>query len=414
MHILPGIEEEVHAMTGSARRRVASWSPSCLRLRLGLRSSGLPLLLLALAGLIGLGGGCMNKSVGSSTDANAGPLPPEYWLDGGLTWDAPIDIVGDPGWHDSDEPWDPGDMDTRESFSVWSHESGVYALVDGTAPVTNGMDRYRVLIHNDGTGWSEFVGGRPGLNDGNISRIRGFPDGSLIGYGGAVFPISQGTVEAAATSTNVKHVFVVSQTLAYAAAGEKILIYDGDHWEPITQAPPHDIYQVWATEEIVWGVGDIGTIVSYDGTDWTIHDGDTDADLRSIWGNAADDIWAGSTMGEIFHYDGQQWTEITWSNPQAGSFPDPIVGIWGDSQTVYFHTRSMLLKALGDSIVVIGDWRCDPALRNPCPWQLEINDMWGNSASELFLAVREDLSIGNAGYDGVYILWYDGAQLHAF
>jgi len=374
-------------------------------------------LALTLAAVAAATPGCKSNSVGSNDNTNwnwnAGPPPPDYWQDSGFTWDPPIDNAGDPGWQDSDEPWDPGTMDTRQGLSVWSHSSGVYALIEGNDQFQDAFDQARVIIHNDGTGWREYLSFCPGTSTGYIGSVRGFQDGRLIGFGGLVYPLSEDTVGAALNSSSIHHVFVVHDTLAYAAAGEKMLIYNGDHWEPVTQSPPHDIHQVWATEDIVYGVGDIGTIVSYDGTDWTICDANTDVGLSAIWGNAPDDIWVGSNMGDILHYDGQQWTEVIWSNPQS-SFREAINGIWGDAQTTYFHTEHMLLKTVGDSIQVIGNWRCDIGLTTPCPWQMAINDIWGNSADELFLAVREDISIAMNGYDGVYILWFDGTQLHTF
>ena len=75
----------------------------------------------------------------------------------------------------------------------------------------------------------------------------------------------------------------------------------------------------------VYAVGSSGTIVRFDGTEWTLADR-VAQDLVGIWGTGASDIWAIGARGLIAHFDGTAWDD---NASLGGNIASNIEGIWG-------------------------------------------------------------------------------------
>jgi photosystem II stability/assembly factor-like uncharacterized protein len=60
--------------------------------------------------------------------------------------------------------------------------------------------------------------------------------------------------------------------------------------------------RVWGSApNDVWIVGEQGTILHYDGTNWNVSNSGTRTTLRRVLGTAADDVWVGGDNGVILH-----------------------------------------------------------------------------------------------------------------
>jgi hypothetical protein len=110
-------------------------------------------------------------------------------------------------------------------------------------------------------------------------------------------------------------------------------------------APPAGLNALWVSgADNVWGVGDNGSIVHFDGLAWATVPGGTMNHLHGIWGASPSDIWAvaGGLGGEgnyanMVHWDGQLWS------PASNATSANLSGIWGNSAGD--------LWAVGDSVI---------------------------------------------------------------
>ncbi len=87
-----------------------------------------------------------------------------------------------------------------------------------------------------------------------------------------------------------------------------LLHYDGANWSsptPTGMATTQDLYGLYGTSDSdAWAVGTGGALVRWDGSDWkaTPQSGvTTNQTLRSVWGSAANDYWAVGGLGTILH-----------------------------------------------------------------------------------------------------------------
>ena len=76
----------------------------------------------------------------------------------------------------------------------------------------------------------------------------------------------------------------------------------------------------------IWGVGDGGLLIHFDGSGWTPNPAVTTKDLRAIWASGSNDIWAVGATGTVLHYASGAWTATTVGTKD-------LKGIWGSSPT---------------------------------------------------------------------------------
>lgn len=102
-------------------------------------------------------------------------------------------------------------------------------------------------------------------------------------------------------------------------------------WIQQSSGSTENLRAIWAADATnLWAVGDNGTILKGDGTNWTAQTSGTTQHLRAVWGGSATNLWAVGDNGIILKGDGTNWTEQT-----SGS-TNPLRGIWGSSGTNIF------------------------------------------------------------------------------
>ena len=96
-------------------------------------------------------------------------------------------------------------------------------------------------------------------------------------------------------------------------------------WEnPTPQG--NDLYGVWGLSPTdLWMVGNIGTVLRYDGARWTKMTTGIQSDLRGVWGTSAADMWAVGNDGVILHWNGTSWKPATSNTTIA------LKSVWGTS-----------------------------------------------------------------------------------
>ncbi len=176
--------------------------------------------------------------------------------------------------------------------------------------------------------------------------------------------------------------------LAFAGCADDGKVADVKLYASVTTA---DLNGVWGfSSSNVWAVGTGGTILHFDGVDWSQVEIETDASLEAIWGPAPDDVWvagtveggAGTGTGVVLHYDGSNWSEV-----YDAATPLHAVGGVSDDD-VYVTGMGQPLHWGGE------DWA---SVDMTGAQALEYTNIWACTADSVFIS---DLD-GVHYYDGV-------------
>jgi len=101
---------------------------------------------------------------------------------------------------------------------------------------------------------------------------------------------------------------------------------------PSSGGPLHSSWGISSSD--MYAVGDSGTILHFDGTNWTKMNSGTTKDIGEIWGTADNDIWADgfnpqTAESVLLHYDGKTWSEINLQSiGNIGPGNDGVGGVW--------------------------------------------------------------------------------------
>lgn len=302
----------------------------------------------------------------------------------------------EPIWRESLEPFcgtpnsfGPGTLD------LWSDRDGVFLLVD------------EEIYANSGRGWSLLAqttnAGRGGLS--------GFPAGPLVRYGavtercGIEFVQRNGTYSCSGAASPWS-VSVVRNNLAYGVYSDRLLRYDGNQWtqlgDPLKAPPGLSFSQVWADDRTVVITNDFGVFVAANAAAPALQ-----ADLplvaggyAGVWGSSRGSRWVGSVDGHLYRSDGKRWAS-TFEVP-GSSECRAIRRIWGDEQALFVATDNSVWLGRSGLFERLLELTCDGSAR--------VGALWGNSASEVFIAIAHADSRPNCG--NTSLLWFDGKQTH--
>ena len=130
-----------------------------------------------------------------------------------------------------------------------------------------------------------------------------------------------------------------------------------DRWcwaHPLPQG--NTLQGVWgAADGTLVAVGDAGTVLRFDGVNWTRQATTSTNALRAVWGASPSAIYAVGNGGEVLHYNGDRWTAEQVAQAALRS-------IWGVGAD---QGQALRLFAVGDEggvyRYVEGRWRADPA-----------------------------------------------------
>jgi hypothetical protein len=178
-------------------------------------------------------------------------------------------------------------------------------------------------------------------------------------------------------------------------------------WDPATDGA---FRAAWGTSSNdMFFVGDKGTIVHFDGTNWMKFPKVTQRHIRSVWGTASNDVWAcgwdeTTALSVLLHYDGSNWKEIdvlTLGDIRAGRHG--LLNIWScDSagHKIVVGSGSLVWRKTDE-----GNWRQDSA-------DLK-NELGGGGASPIGIrgnGANDLLAAGGYGY----ISHWNGKSWHRY
>jgi hypothetical protein len=317
-----------------------------------------------------------------------------------------------PLWRNSNQPFCPTTEAGLAFLDMWSDDRGVFAVTsDGSARST--------LWSNLGSGWQvafDWPGETTVLYQGGL---KGFAGGPLIVYG--AFPcgiqfVDHGKSECSGAAGFVSDISVVRADLAYAVNYDRVLIFDGDFWTQLGGPLPGVGWTsaVWADSStvIVSAAGDAsegGSLVFKieSGAEPVLLPGlSPEIDPPAVWGFGASDIWVGGIRGQLVHYDGKEWSEMA-TIPYKGVGSLNVSGANGIGRIKLWGKDGNLFAIAGN---IFGQW--DGArfkVLESLEGEAFFAGLWGNSPSEIFLAVQDPRSMTGCGPFRAH--WFDGKRV---
>lgn len=146
-----------------------------------------------------------------------------------------------------------------------------------------------VVLHYDGANW----------NSTDVSSLIDASAGSMTGALYGVFAAAHDSVWA----------------VGFSGVKSVILHFDGQSWtnQALSLTSDQILRSVFGVSgQKVWAVGDKGTILSFDGTQWTVDKSPTQAALYSVHALVDHDVWAVGANVAL------RWNGMAWSNVSTG------------------------------------------------------------------------------------------------
>jgi len=166
---------------------------------------------------------------------------------------------------------------------------------------------------------------------------------------------------------------------------------------------------VFPNNQII-AVGNAGTIIQFNGTQWVTMGSDVTVDLEAIWAISPDNVYAAGAKGTILRFHNNQWVQ------EQHTSQDNFTDIWGINDTIYVVGKNVMILGQNTSLIpenllngrqlngiygsskkdlfVVGDkgtiihFNGTQWTRNSCPTQKNLNAIWGNNSE--YFCVGED------------------------
>ena len=112
------------------------------------------------------------------------------------------------------------------------------------------------------------------------------------------------------------------------------------------------VEKLWgASNNNIFGVGNAGTIVHFDGTNWTQMTSGTTVDLQDVWGLDGSHVWVtGSNVGDghsiTLRYDGTSWSKLYDNTGQTPLMYFNFSSVWTYDETLLYLTGGSQLRVL--------------------------------------------------------------------
>jgi hypothetical protein len=201
------------------------------------------------------------------------------------------------------------------------------------------------LIHFDGSAWERVEGGM----DGRFHDLFGISAQCVFAVGerGAMaYDGSEWRSLEFAGGTYLVSVWAASENDVFALGGplygtSRLFRYNGSAWSEMDCPPDVYLQDLWGSSAVdVYGVGSHGSMIHYNGTEWTRVDLPVianDINFEGVFGSSTVDVYA---VGEglILHYDGSGWSAVEYPPPPGSqpSYTCAFLEVWvGQTGEVY-------------------------------------------------------------------------------
>ncbi|HEX3772009.1 MAG TPA: hypothetical protein VHV30_14135 [Polyangiaceae bacterium] len=174
---------------------------------------------------------------------------------------------------------------------------------------------------------------------------------------------------------------------------------------------------VWGTSDSdVWAVGDMGTIVHFDGTTWTLVPSGVTDNLTGIMGIGPDDVFVTGDQGNLLHWDGHTWSIASAVQDTA------LLGLWVFSSTNVWAVGVDFDTDPGSSAYV-RVYQGTSSTDNDVNGAISLWKVWGASPTDVWLAGTSAAPLGgDSGADPAGVIYrgssdfepvaYEGESVH--
>ncbi|WP_146646573.1 hypothetical protein [Labilithrix luteola] len=172
---------------------------------------------------------------------------------------------------------------------------------------------------------------------------------------------------------------------------------DSVDWCPATNPgdPRRALTSIWGTsKDDVWAVGSAGTVIHFDGTQWTSTPVDTTRTLFSVGGSGPNDVWIVGTYGTVYHGPGFDGGTANWQStpivPYTGTAELAISSVWGGSPNdIWIGGESIKLASQPKAGTqyrssTLADGGIGWEVISPCASCKFIGSVWGTDPSNLW------------------------------
>jgi hypothetical protein len=311
--------------------------------------------------------------------------------------------VGDMGTvlHRVGNSWQPKPSNTTNGLSgIWGFDSNnIYACgVKG------------VVIRYDGSEWKSEGDLLKESTGAYLNAIIGFgAEGPVLAVGSAGDTVlfKDGVWDKAGSKVNTNELHsvwgaVFEEVWAVGNLGT-IIKWDGSNWSEAVSPTAFNLYALWGrSQEEVYAVGQYGVLLKWDGTSWKVIRSSTKMNLRAVWGLSPTDVYAVGQFATIMHYDGLNWSQIKVEEQVIGGALQPVVDqlfdIWGTSPTNMWAIGADGTIVRTDTDEESGEvtWVKYPQTETT----ISFRGIWGKDKEKIWLAGLEGLVIRT---NGVYL-----------
>ncbi|MCB9730290.1 MAG: hypothetical protein H6746_17610 [Deltaproteobacteria bacterium] len=246
------------------------------------------------------------------------------------------------------------------------------ACDDGSAGLPT--DRFVTAFDATQTGWLLSVAG---TSDSDLWVAGGKPGAGLMRhFDGSEW--SDVTLPQGTPLLDWVHVWGPDSALVVGDLGT-VLVWDGATWTPETTPTTQNLWGAWGpSPDDVWAVGgnsvndDDATILRRDAGGWhaetlpTLARPGVNAFFK-VWGTSASDVWVVGRRGAILHWDGASWTEFDAGTGQDliavwGTGPDHVAAVGGRNNGILatWNGQTWTSKNLGAMPGLNGVWMRSP------------------------------------------------------
>ena len=163
--------------------------------------------------------------------------------------------------------------------------------------------------------------------------------------------------------------------------------YNGSSWNLMPSPTDEDLNDVEAVGDTAFAVGKDGTVLQLVSGSWLNLGEIGDEDLYGVWAASATEAYVAGKNGSIYSFDGVSWSDQSGA---AGTIPDDLTDIWGDSSGVYVISEKGDLYRFNR---ISGTWLPrDPS----CTIGDKFEDLWGDGNGDIYLVGKKEVFV----YDG--------------
>jgi hypothetical protein len=154
-----------------------------------------------------------------------------------------------------------------------------------------------------------------------------------------------------------------SENDIYIKSYTKIYHYNGKDWPPVVSCTINGGSLInggfiWGSSaNDIFALGAAGTILHYDGNQWSSMESGTTKNLKAIWGTSKTNVYAVGEGGTIIHFNGNKWMTMNSGNYQY------LFDIWGSSETDIYvaGSKGTILKCtVPPTLIILSSFSIEP------------------------------------------------------